>query len=97
MVFNKSGTLLNAFTDRDELMRFIWRGKLDQIQVLTTYANSWNETEETRDVTKEILEETYNGTDRFHKAVPTWEQVVKDVAEAKRIVDERYEQLSKRR
>lgn len=65
MVFNKAGELLNAFTDRKELMRFIYRNKMDQIKVFTTYANSWNETNDVVDVTKEILENTYDGTIRW--------------------------------
>lgn len=61
-LFNSRDELLCSFTDELEMARYIRRHSRDQTDttILSTNANSWNETEDVLDVTKNIMENVWS-------------------------------------
>ena len=54
-----------AFTDYDELIRFVRRNKLSGVYIYSTRANSWNEMEEETDITEQVWLDAYNDFDHY--------------------------------
>jgi len=54
-----------AFTDYDELIRYVRRNKLSGIEIYSTRANSWNEEREPEDITEKVWLDAYNNFDHY--------------------------------
>lgn len=54
-----------AFTDYDELIRYVRKNKLSEIEIFSTRANSWNETENSIDIAETVFADAYNGFDHW--------------------------------
>ena len=54
-----------AFTDYDELIRFVRRNKLSGVYIYSTRANSWNEIEKETDITEQVWLDAYNDFDHY--------------------------------
>lgn len=55
-----------AFTDYDELIRYVRRHALNEHTIYKTRSNSWNETEEAIDITQDVC------VDAFHSNFDHW-------------------------
>jgi GGDEF domain-containing protein len=54
-----------AFTDYDELIRYVRRNKLDDLVIFSTRANSWNEMQDSVNIIETVLADAYNDFDHF--------------------------------
>ena len=54
-----------AFTDYDELIRYVRKNKLDNVEIFSTKANSWNEIQDSVNIVETVLEDAYNDFDHF--------------------------------
>lgn len=54
-----------AFTDYDELIRFVRKNKLSGVYIYSTRANSWNEMEKETDITEQVWLDAYNNFDHW--------------------------------
>lgn len=54
-----------AFTDYDELIRYVRRNKLSEIEIFSTRANSWNEMENSVNIAETVFADAYNGFDHY--------------------------------
>lgn len=54
-----------AFTDYDELIRFIRRHCISEQAIYKTRANSWNETEDAIDISQDVFADAYNDFDHY--------------------------------
>ena len=54
-----------AFTDYDELIHYVRRNRLSGIEIFRTRANSWNEENESEDITEQVWLHAYNNFDHY--------------------------------